>query len=159
MTTQTESMITKPSDKQIKTERVFDAPRAHVWRAFTEPALVAQWWGRGHDLDVQELNLEPGGTWRFVEHAPDEGDFAFFGKIVSVEPMDRITQTFGWEGMQGHESTETAVFEELPDGKTRVTSTSTFFDQKERDAMLEMGMSDGMEQSYRALDKLLTTIS
>ena len=64
-------------------ERVFDAPRSLVWQAFTDPKLVAQWWGRGNKLVVERLEVERGGHWRFVEHAPD-GVHGFEGRFREV---------------------------------------------------------------------------
>jgi len=66
--------LTTPSDREIRIERVFDAPRDLVWQAFTDPKLVAQWWGRGNKLVVERLEVERGGHWRFVEHAPRRAD-------------------------------------------------------------------------------------
>ena len=73
MTTMTETTmrhtLTTPTDRTIRVERIFDATRDRVWRAYTEPALVAQWWGRGNKLVIEKLEVERGGHWRFVEHA------------------------------------------------------------------------------------------
>ncbi|MGH7608114.1 MAG: SRPBCC domain-containing protein, partial [Gemmatimonadales bacterium] len=58
------STITTPTDREIRVERIFDAPRDRVWRAFTEPELLAQWWGRGNKLVIERLEVERGGHWR-----------------------------------------------------------------------------------------------
>src|SRR5688500_19196591 len=63
--------VTTPSDREIRIERVFSAPRARVWRAFTDPELVKQSWGRGNKLVIERMEVEPGGHWRYVEHGPD----------------------------------------------------------------------------------------
>lgn len=89
--------FTTPAERMIRIERVFDAPRSRVWRAMTEPGLVAQWWGRGHALDVEALELEPGGRWRFVEHAPD-GVQGFEGHFREVVPEERLSFTLRWDG-------------------------------------------------------------
>ena len=75
MSTATETRktkFTKPGDREIRTERVFDAPRDVVWRAYTEPDLIRQWWGRGNPLDIERFEFERGGHWRFVEQADGE---------------------------------------------------------------------------------------
>lgn len=148
------STITTPGDREIRVERVFDAPRERVWRAFTDPKLVAQWWGRGNRLVVERLEPERGGHWRFVEHGPD-GVHGFEGRFREVTPPERIVWTFEWDGMPGHVAVDTVVFEDLGDGRTRVVTTSLFHTGDERDGMLSSGMEQGLEQSYAALDRLL----
>ena len=150
--------FTKPTDREIRIERVFDAPRERVWRAFTEPKLLAQWWGRGNKLVVERFELERGGHWRFVEHAP-EGSHGFEGRFREVTPMDRIVQTFEWDGMPGHVMVETVVFEDHGKGRTKVVNTSLFHTTEERDGMFESGMQEGLEQNYAALDRLLAKLS
>jgi uncharacterized protein YndB with AHSA1/START domain len=146
--------VTTPAEREIRIERVFDAPRERVWRAFTDPALVAQWWGRGHKLVVERMEVERGGHWRFVEHAAD-GIHGFEGRYREVTPPERLVQTFEWDGLPGHVVIETAVFEDLGDGRTRVVNTSLFHTTEERDGMLHAGMEQGLNESYAALDRLL----
>jgi uncharacterized protein YndB with AHSA1/START domain len=160
MTTQTHApaTITKPSTREIRTERVFDAPRDLVWKASTDPKLVAKWWGRGNKLDVERLEVKPGGRWRFIEHAP-EGTTGFEGRFREVTPPSRLVQTFEWDGMPGHVLVNTMEFQDLGVGRTKVVSTSLFHSTEERDGMLQSGMEQGMNESYAALDRLLTELS
>jgi len=151
------STITTPADRQIRIERVFDAPRDRVWRAFTDPKLVAQWWGRGHKLVIERMGVERGGHWRYVEHGPD-GVHGFEGRYREVTPQERLVQTFEWDGMPGHVAVDTATFEDLGDGRTKVVTTSLFHTTEEHDGMLRSGMEPGLNQSYAALDRLLTTL-
>jgi uncharacterized protein YndB with AHSA1/START domain len=143
-------------EREMKVERVFDAPRERVWRAYTDPELLAQWWGRGHKLDVEKHELKRGGHWRFVEHTP-QGPQGFEGRFREVTPMDVLEQTFEWDGMPGHVAVERAVFKDEGQ-KTRVQLHSTFFAKEDRDAMARSGMEQGMNQSYAALDRLLETL-
>jgi uncharacterized protein YndB with AHSA1/START domain len=146
--------VATPSDREIHIERIFNAPRDRVWRAFTDPAQVAQWWGRGNKLVVERMEVERGGHWRFVEHGPD-GVHGFEGRYREVTPQSRIVQTFEWDGMPGHVIVETAIFEDLGDGRTKVINTSLFHTTEERDGMLHAGMAQGLAESYAALDRLL----
>jgi uncharacterized protein YndB with AHSA1/START domain len=150
--------VTTPSDREIEITRVFDAPRDLVWRAFTEPELVAQWWGRGNKLDVERFELERGGHWRFVEHH-EGGSDGFEGRFREVTPPERIVQTFEWDGMPGYVVVNTTTFEDLGDGRTRVVTGSLFHMTEERDGMLSSGMEGGLSQSYAALDRLLATLA
>ena len=84
----------------------------------------------------------------------DGSETAFRGVFREVVPHERIVQTFEWEGMPGHVSVETAVFEDRGD-RTRVVSTSVFHTPEERDGMIESGMERGMNETYARLDELL----
>jgi uncharacterized protein YndB with AHSA1/START domain len=146
--------VTTPSAREIVTERVFDAPRELVWRAFTERDRLARWWGRGHELTIERLEVARGGHWRFIEHT-DHGDHGFEGRYREVVPPERLAMTFDWDGNPGHVSVTTITLEDLGGGRTRVTTTALFHTAGERDGMLEAGMVDGMNESYAALDKVL----
>jgi uncharacterized protein YndB with AHSA1/START domain len=149
-----QTKVTTPSDREIRIERIFNAPRERVWRAFTDPTLLAQWWGRGHKLVIERMEFERGGHWRFVEHGP-EGIHGFEGRFREITPPERLVQTFEWDGMPGYVIIETATFEDLGDGRTRIVNVSLFHTTEERDGMVNAGMEQGMNQSYAALDELL----
>lgn len=149
--------ITTPAPREIRTERVVDASRDRVWRAFTEPKLIAQWWGRGNQLVIERFELQRGGHWRFVEHAP-EGESGFEGRFREVRPQDRIVQTFEWDGMPGHVIVEILELEDLGDGRTKIVNLSQFHTPEERDGFLQSGFEGGMNDSYAALDRLLLTL-
>jgi len=149
--------VTTPSDREIRIERVFDAPRDRVWQAFTDPKLVAQWWGRGNKLVIERLEVEKGGHWRFVEHGP-EGVHGFEGRYREVTPTTRLVHTFEWDGMPAHVIIETVTFEDAGPGRTKVVNVSLFHTTEERDGMLQSGMEGGLNESYAALDRLLATM-
>ncbi|HYD53798.1 MAG TPA: SRPBCC family protein [Gemmatimonadaceae bacterium] len=146
-----------PSEREYRTERVFDAPRDRVWRAYTEPALIAQWWGRGNKLAIEAYELRRGGHWRFVEHH-ENGVDGFEGRFREITPEERLSMTFEWDGMPGHPIVETVELHDLGDGRTRVVTTSLFFLREERDGMMQAGMEGGMIQSYAALDRVLAAM-
>jgi uncharacterized protein YndB with AHSA1/START domain len=151
--------VTTPSDREIHVERVFDAPRDRVFAAYTDPALVPEWWGpRGTTTIVDTMDVRPGGSWRFVAREQDGSETAFRGTYREVTPPERIVQTFEWEGMPGHVSVETAVFEDLGD-RTKVVTTSVFHTTEERDGMLGSGMEVGMNETYQRLDELLERLA
>lgn len=148
--------VTTPTDREIRIERVVNAPRARVWQALTDPKLVAQWWGRGNHLTIERLEVHPGGHWRFVEHANgrDEG---FEGRFREVKAPERLVQTFDWDGTPGQVAVTTLVLEDLGDGRTKLNTTSLFYTTAERDAIMVAGMAEGVEQSYAALDRVLAS--
>ena len=147
--------ITTPTDREIHIEREFDAPRDRVFAVFTDPELIPEWWGpRGTTTRVDQMDVRPGGSWRFVGTDSDGNEFAFRGTYREVSPPGRIVQTFEWEGMPGHVSVETATFEDLGD-RTRIVTTSLFHTTEERDGMLASGMEGGLNETYARLDELL----
>jgi uncharacterized protein YndB with AHSA1/START domain len=150
--------LTTPTDRSIHVERVYDAPRSRVWRAMTDPKLVAQWWGRGNKLDVVTFEPVRGGHWRFVEHS-DGQTHGFEGRFGEVTPESKVVQTFEWDGMPAHTILETIELHDLGDGRTKVVNTSLFFTAADRDGMLQSGMEGGMAESHAALDRLLATMA
>ena len=146
--------LTTPTDRSIHVERVFNAARERVWEAMTKPELVAQWWGRGNKLDVERLEVKPGGHWRFVEHSGGE-THGFEGRFGEVTPPSKLIYTFEWDGMPAHVILETVVLEDLGDGRTRMITDSLFHTREDRDGMMTSGMEGGMNESYAALDRVL----
>ncbi len=149
--------VTTPAEREIRIERIFNASRERVWKALTDPALVAQWWGRGNKLVIERMEVQRGGHWRYVEHSSD-GVHGFEGRYREVTPPERIVMTFEWDGMPGHVVIETMTLEPLADGRTKLVNTSLFHTVEERDGMLQSGMADGLDQSYAALDQVLARL-
>jgi uncharacterized protein YndB with AHSA1/START domain len=147
--------VTTPTDRSIYIERVFDAPRDRVFATFTDPELIPEWWGpRGGTTVVDQMDVRPGGAWRYVITTPDGTETAFRGTYREVSAPERVVQTFEWEGLPGHVSIETAEFEDLGD-RTKVITTSLFHTPEERDGMLASGMEHGLNETYARLDELL----
>ena len=149
--------MTTTTTPQLALTRIFNAPRERVWKALSDPKLIAQWWGRGNKLVIEKLEFEKGGHWRFVEHSP-QGVHGFEGRYREVTPQARVVQTFEWDGMPGHVIIETMTLEDLGDGRTKLVNVSLFHTNEERDGMLDSGMAGGMSESYAALDKLLAKL-
>jgi uncharacterized protein YndB with AHSA1/START domain len=151
--------VTTPTEREIKIERVFDAPRDRVFAAYTDPALIPEWWGpRETTTIVDEMDVRTGGRWRFIMRNADGTETAFRGAYREVTPPERIVQTFEWEPMAGHVSVETATFEDLGD-RTKVTTISLFHTPEERDGMLASGMEGGLNETYARLDELLARLA
>lgn len=156
-TTSARATVTTPSDREVRIERIFNAPPERVWKALTDPDLVRQWWGRGNALVIERHEPVRGGHWRYVEHAPS-GVHGFEGRYREVVPPDRVVRTFEWDGMPGHVAVETITLEDLGDDRTRLVSTSLFHTTAERDGMLASGMESGVNESYAALDRVLAAM-
>jgi uncharacterized protein YndB with AHSA1/START domain len=150
--------VTTPTDREIRVEREFEAPRDLVFATYTDPDLIPEWYGpRDTTAVVEQMDVRTGGAWRFRVRSADGSETAFYGSYREVTPPERLVQTFEWSGMPGHVSVETATFEDLGD-RTRVTTTSTFHTTEERDGMLGSGMEGGMNETYARLDELLARL-
>ena len=145
----------EPGIPQILTERELDAPRELVYRAFTEPDLLAQWLGpRKYTMTVDRYDLRDGGSWRYV-HTDEEGNAWGFHGVFHGEPsLDGLVQTFEFEGAPGNVQMDTVTFEGRGE-RTIVRTNSVFQTVEARDAMVKSGMADGMSQGYERLDELL----
>jgi uncharacterized protein YndB with AHSA1/START domain len=147
--------VTLPSEREIVMTRVFDAPRDLVFKAVTDPTMIPQWWGpRRLTTTVDQLDLRPGGGWRFVQHDAEGNEYAFHGVYQEIVPPERIVQTFEWEGLPGHVSVETMTLE-AHDGKTTMTARSVFATAEDRDGMLQSGMEEGARETWDRLAELL----
>lgn len=138
-------------------ERTFDAPRELVWKAMTDPARVPKWWGpKNTTTTVVEMDVRPGGAWKYVSHAPDREDVTFYGEYLDVDPIDGFRWTFMFDvpgvGPQG--GPETFVFTDLG-GRTKVTSTSHLGSSEVIDGALATGMVGGAIETWDRLEALL----
>lgn len=123
---------------------VFDAPRAVVWRVYTNPALVPQWWGpRRLTTVVDKMDLRVGGEWRYIQKDADGNAYAFHGVYTTVDAPNLLVSTFEFEGMPGHVMTDTVTFEELADGRTKILSRSAVESHEAFAAMVQPGMEEG----------------
>jgi uncharacterized protein YndB with AHSA1/START domain len=144
------------SDREFVMSRVFDAPRDLVFRACTDPALIPQWWGpRRMTTLVDQMDVRPGGAWRFVQTDADGSVYAFRGEYREVVPPERMVQTFEWEGMPGHISVETMTLEEL-DGKTRMTTHAVYATAEDAQGVVQSGMEEGARETWERLAELLS---
>lgn len=139
--------------------RVFDAPRELVWKVCTDPELIPRWWGpRQYTTIVDKMDLKVGGVWRYIHKGADGSEYAFNGVYQEVVPPERLTYTFEFEPMAGHISTETITFDELPDGKTKVTARTTFKTLEDLEGMLQSGMEGGAVETWDRLEELLAEV-
>jgi uncharacterized protein YndB with AHSA1/START domain len=159
MTTTDTLRITTPNDLDVVLTRVFDAPRAMVFDALTKPELLKRWYGPdGWSLDVCEIDLRPGGRWRFVVRRPDGKPIGQYGVYREITPAERIVNTERWEDWDPGETLVTTVLAEDKDGRTTMTSTSRFPSKDVRDTVLKSGLEHGAAQTYDKLAELLALL-
>lgn len=138
-------------------ERTFDATVEQVWKAFTDPALVPRWWGpHGTTTTVVEMDVRPGGTWRYISSAPDRDDVEFYGEYLELAPPTRIRWTFMFdvEGVGPMGGPETHTFEDVG-GRTKITSVSHLGSPEMIDGALATGMTKGAIETWDRLAALL----
>ena len=151
--------VTTPSDHEIRLTRLFNAPRHLVFEAMTKPEHVKQWWGRlgeGYSVPVCEIDLRPGGAWRFVNRHP-KGEAAFHGEYREMAPPSRLVFTEIFEEFPDTVSVVTAEFTE-EDGKTRLTTTVRYPSPQVRDMVMASGMARGAGISYDRLEDLVAEL-
>jgi uncharacterized protein YndB with AHSA1/START domain len=140
-----ETKVTTPNELEIRVERVFDAPREHVFSVLTSPDLIPEWWGDG--TVVEEMDVRPGGTWRF--RVPD--GYAVEGEYREVVPPERIVQTF-----QNH--LQTVELEDLGE-RTKLTQTMRFETTEDRDTTMQYGVEEGAKSGFARIDAALQRLA
>jgi uncharacterized protein YndB with AHSA1/START domain len=162
--TMEKAQVTLPTDRQVKVMRSFKAARPLVYRAYTEPALVRRWLlgPPGWSMPVCEMDVRVGGGYRWRWRSDkDAKEFGFAGTFREVQPPSRLVHTELYDPgtvgdvHPGSEALVTVTFTE-DDGVTTVTTLIEFESKEVRDGAVKTGMTDGMEQSYRLLDGLLS---
>lgn len=152
--------LSLPSDLEIRSTRLFDAPCELVFAAWTQPEHVREWWGqKGSTLTVCEIDLRPGGRWRYVELAADGNEYPFRGEFSEVVAPERLVHTFVFDVVpfNARPAMVTVTFEQ-EGSLTRVTELMRFATQEDRDEMVRSGIEDGAKQSYQRLDELLWSL-
>jgi len=149
------NLIAEPGKQEIFITRVFDAPRDLVFKTYTDPQLIPQWWSpKIYTTVVDTMEVRPGGIWRFVQRDADGNPYAFHGVYHTVAPSEQLIYTFEFEGMPGHVMLDTITFEDQ-NGKTKLTEQAVFQSVGDRDGMLATGMEEGSAQTMDRFADLL----
>jgi uncharacterized protein YndB with AHSA1/START domain len=168
VTTSRSAKVTLPADDQILITREFDAPKELVYKAFTTPELVRRWWhaNRG-TVTVAEIDLRVGGKWRYVSvgecSAGEEFEVGFHGEYLEIVPGEKIVSTEIYEGLPEGVSEEeggtvnTATFAE-EDGRTTLTILVQAANKTSRDAIIESGMEDGLQDALDLLEQVAISL-
>ncbi len=152
------AVVTLPAGTQIMITRQFDAPRHLVYRAWTTPELIRRWWaGDRGQVTSAEVDLRPGGRWRYVMTANGGFEVAFHGEYREIVPDERIVSTEVFEGMPDAAAVSTATFAEQ-DGRTTLTILVEHTSQEHRDMHLNSGMEEGMNESLDYLEQVAASL-
>jgi len=148
-------IVSDPHVPLVRIVREFDAAPEKVFRAHTDPELVARWLGpRSHEMRIDHYDCRTGGSYRYL-HVSGGHEFGFHGSFHEVRPSELIVQTFTFEGQPDGVALERLVLTDLGNGRTRLTATSLVDSFEDRDAFVASGMETGIREGYERLDELL----
>ena len=160
-TTSGTAKVTLPADNQILITREFAAPRAKVWRAYTEPELIKRWWaGKKGTVTSVDVDLRIGGRWRYVMTANGGFEVAFHGEFRMIDAPSLLINTEAFEGVPDPEATAGLVTVTLTerDGRTYMELLCEYPDKAVRDAVIDSGMESGMQESYDILEEVAAAL-
>jgi uncharacterized protein YndB with AHSA1/START domain len=154
--------VTLPADDQILIRREFDVPKHLVYKAYTTPELVRRWWtARRGEATTCEIDLRVGGKWRYVMVMPDGFEVGFHGEYREVVPNERIVYTEVYEGIPGGDAApavNTLTLTEV-DGRTTLTILVQHASKEHRDAHIDSGMEDGMQDAFDLLEQVAISLA
>lgn len=160
-------VFARPNPQTILMRRVFDAPPDLVWRAWTDPAQIAKWWGpRGWTTKVEVDDFRPGGDWTYTMHGPNGEAHPVIGRYIAIDPPHSITTTigfdpdfdYGWLPEELKTMTQITTFEAF-EGRTRLLVRIEHHDAVSRQTHEDMGVVEGLGSSLDCLAELLADLS
>src|SRR4029450_8821061 len=146
------------ADDQILITREFDAPKELVYKAWTTPELVRRWGSaKGGEGRGAEIERRVGGTWRYVMIADGGLEVAFHGEYREIVPNERLVSTEVYEGMPDAEALDTFTLSDS-EGRTTMTNPVQHASKEPRDAHIESGMEDGMQDALDLLEQVAVSL-
>lgn len=150
------SIVAEKGTQNVVISRIFNAPRELVFKTYTDPATVPDWWGpKRYTTTVDQMDVKKGGIWRYIQRDAEGNVFAFNGVYHEVGSPERLINTFEVESFPGFIGLVTILFEELPDGRTKFTETTVYQSTEAREGMIKAGMSEGAIELFDRLEELL----
>ena len=151
--------FTTPSDTEIVMRRVVDASRALVWDVYTKPEHVRQWMlgPEGWTMPVCEMDVRPGGTFRYVWRRAEGDELEITGTYVEISPPAQIVSSESWGA--GWPDTRNTLDLTEEDGRTTITTTMLYPSKDARDAALQSGMRDGASVTFNRLAAYLASLA
>jgi uncharacterized protein YndB with AHSA1/START domain len=156
--------VTLPADDQILITREFNAPRHLVYKAWTTPELVRQWWhAKRGEVTVAAIDLRVGGRWRWVMVTPDGFEVGFHGEYREIVPDERLVTTEVYEGIPVPEGeSEEGALNTLTlteaDGRTTLSLLVQHASQESRDMHINSGMEDGLQDALDLVEELAVSL-
>ena len=154
----TETTTVYTEGPEMVMECTFDAPRDLVWKVMTDPERITNWWGpHGYTTTVEEMDVRPGGRWRFIQHTTGGEDVPFKGEYLEVVPPERLVQTFIFdvEPFNNEAAVTTLTLEDVG-GRTKLVSRDRYPSVESLEGALSTGMIGGALQTW---DRLATELA
>ncbi|WP_372631432.1 SRPBCC family protein [Cohnella sp.] len=153
------NIIAEPGKQEVTITRIFNAPRDLVFRMYTDPVTVPDWWGpRSLQTRVDRMEVKKGGVWRYVQRESGGNEFAHNGVYHEVAAPERLINTYEFEGYPGVVGLVTTTFEELAGGKTKFTELTLYPSVEVREAVLQTGMAEGASELLDRLEEQLEKV-
>jgi uncharacterized protein YndB with AHSA1/START domain len=150
-------MTNTTKEREIVVTRVIDAPQELVFAAFTERAHIEQWWAP-KGAEIHEMNVEPGGNWRYSQPARDGSMMSFKIKFIELDKPARLVYDYGTDAANAPDPVRTTVTFEDEDGKTKVTLQLMFATAAERKQAVKYGAIVGAMQALESLADYLAKV-
>ena len=150
--------VTTPTEREIVMTRVLDAPRALVFRAMSEPALVRRWLlgPPGWSMVVCEIDYRVGGSFRYEWRHDDGAKLGMRGVFREIVPPEKSVHVESMDGYPGESLVTGTLAEEA--GKTTLTTRVLYPSREARDAALNSGMERGVTASYDRLNEVVKSL-
>jgi Uncharacterized conserved protein len=146
-------VVAEPGKQEIVLTRVFDAPRELVFRTYTDPSTISEWWGpRSMTTTVDRMEVRKGGVWRFVQRESNGTVHAHNGVYHEVTVGERLVNTYEYESFPGAVALVTTTFEDLPGGGTKFTEVTLYPSAEAREGVLQSGMTEGARELFDRLE-------
>jgi len=152
--------IKTPSEREVVITRLFEAPRQLVFDACTQPKLIKRWMAApGRELEICEVDLRPGGAYRWVWRGSGKRDVGMRGVYREVVAPQRFSRTEIWEDWEAGECLASTILIEHDETTTELTTTVLFPSREIRDQVLKSGLERGVKQNYAKLEELLDSMT
>jgi uncharacterized protein YndB with AHSA1/START domain len=154
-------VVAEPGRQELLIIREFDALRELVFRAHTDPEIYVKWVGPyGMTMSIEKWECRDGGSYKYT-HERGGHTYSFLGVNHEVLAPERLIGTFEFDGLpeRGHVILGKSIFEELPNGRSRLVHQSVFFSVNDRDGMVQSGMERGVSDGYEKLDALFPSLA
>lgn len=149
----------EPGKQELFINREFDLPVELLFKAHTEPELLAQWMSNDYaKMTVEQLDAQPQGAWRFMVKTPDGKTINFYGVIHDIASPARLVRTFQMDHGNGEPSVqlEFHTFTKLTDTTSKLTTQTLYRSNQERDDMIRMGMAPGANMAHDRLQEVMS---
>ncbi|HEY0743103.1 MAG TPA: SRPBCC family protein [Chryseosolibacter sp.] len=149
------SKLSPSAERELVMVRTFNAPRKLVFEVWTDPKHLDAWWGpKGFTNVTKEMDVRPGGVWRYMMHGPDGVDYPNRITFIEVVKPEKLLFTHGDDiDNDPNAFTTTVIFREIGRDKTEITMTQVFNTKEQRDMLVEQ--FGAIEAGKQTMDKLV----